>query len=117
MTRRQPDYHLAAVLFCGIALASAAYAGDPQPLTAFTKQLPDEQLANERGGDSTTEVLNKINMTGSADHISVHNALTGDNFITGGSFSGAQGFPMVIQNTGNGVLIQNATIINLSVKP
>lgn len=33
------------------------------------------------------------------------------------AFNGAAGVPMVIQNTGNGVLIQNATIINVQLTP
>ena len=41
------------------------------------------------------------------------NVLTGQNVITEGSFANASGFPMVIQNTGSNVLIQNATIIHI----
>jgi hypothetical protein len=48
----------------------------------------------------------------SADHLS-----TGDNVITGNSLSGATGFPTVIQNSGNNVLIQNATVLNVQFKP
>ncbi|MBS1132429.1 MAG: hypothetical protein H6R16_3431, partial [Proteobacteria bacterium] len=32
------------------------------------------------------------------------------------SFAGAAGFSTVVQNSGNNVLIQNATIINLRVQ-
>jgi hypothetical protein len=39
-----------------------------------------------------------------------------NNVIAEGSFSGMVGLPVVVQNSGNGVLIQNATIINLQVK-
>jgi hypothetical protein len=42
--------------------------------------------------------------------------LTGNNTITEGSFSNASGLPMVIQNTGANVLIQNATIVNIQFK-
>ena len=38
---------------------------------------------------------------------------TGANAIQAGSFAGASGIPIVIQNTGANVLIQNATVINL----
>jgi hypothetical protein len=44
------------------------------------------------------------------------NLTTGNNVIAEGSFSGMVGLPLVVQNSGNGVLIQNATIINLQVK-
>jgi hypothetical protein len=46
----------------------------------------------------------------------VSDAVTGSNRITQGAFNGAAGLPVVIQNSGNNVLIQNATIINLQLK-
>ena len=46
----------------------------------------------------------------------VINVTTGANFITDGAFSNAGGVPMVVQNTGNNVLIQNSTILNIQVK-
>ena len=33
------------------------------------------------------------------------------------AFNGAAGVPMVIQNSGNNVLIQNATIVNVQFQP
>jgi len=44
---------------------------------------------------------------------SAFNVMTGSNSIADGSFTNSSGFPMVIQNSGSNVLIQNATIINL----
>ena len=44
------------------------------------------------------------------------NVVTGANIVTEGSFSNASGLPMVIQNSGANVLIQNATIINVQFK-
>ncbi|MDQ6646871.1 MAG: hypothetical protein M3Y93_06535 [Pseudomonadota bacterium] len=46
------------------------------------------------------------------DHVS-----TGYNDISSGAFNGASGVSTVIQNSGNSVLIQNATIINVQFKP
>jgi hypothetical protein len=97
-----------------------ALADDSRVSTgAFTRPLSDRVLAVERGGagEAESQVWNIIDMNGRADNISVNNAITGDNSIGGGSFSGSRGFPTVIQNSGNGVLIQNATIINVTVKP
>ena len=101
-----------------MGLAGAVLADEPQP--GFGRTLPDEALAAERGGAAAqddTQVWNTINLDGQADHISVSHAITGDNSVGGASFSGSRGFPTVIQNSGNGVLIQNATIINVTVKP
>jgi hypothetical protein len=35
--------------------------------------------------------------------------------ISGGSFAGAAGVITVIQNTGNNVLLQNATVVNITI--
>jgi hypothetical protein len=42
--------------------------------------------------------------------------MTGANTIDAGSFANMSGIPVVIQNSGANVLIQNATIINLQLK-
>jgi hypothetical protein len=47
---------------------------------------------------------------------SATNVSTGANVIDSGSFSNMSGIPVVIQNSGANVLIQNATIINLQFK-
>ncbi|MCC7548099.1 MAG: hypothetical protein IT532_10065 [Burkholderiales bacterium] len=78
--------------------------------------MGESELDTRRGGDRT-EVFNTITLNGTADNIRVYDTITGNNTIGGGSFAGARGFPTVIQNSGNGVLIQNATIINVTVRP
>ena len=42
---------------------------------------------------------------------------TGTNTIATGAFTDASGFVTAIQNTGNNVLIQNATIVNVAITP
>lgn len=76
--------------------------------------IPDTQLASNRGGH-TLEV-NTNNLDGKLyDNQAIAN-VTGSNYITNGAFSGANGMPTVIQNSGNNVLIQNATILNLKMQ-
>jgi hypothetical protein len=117
MTRR---YWTAAVVLC-LAGAGTGHADDQRAApAAFSQPLSDSALAAERGGAAAkdeTQILNTISINGRADNISVNNSTTGDNFVGGGSFTGSRGFPTVIQNSGNGVLIQNATIINMTLKP
>jgi len=45
-----------------------------------------------------------------------YNLVTGGNSISDGAFAGTSGMPTVIQNSGNNVLIQNATIVNVQVQ-
>ena len=50
------------------------------------------------------------------DNVAAYND-TGDNAIMGDAFVDSAGFISSVQNTGNNVLIQNSTIINVSVEP
>lgn len=73
-----------------------------------------ENLAISRGGSDL--YLNDIKSDGLVSNNQASNLTTGNNWITEGSFAGATGFSTVVQNSGNNVLIQNPTIINLQVK-
>ncbi|WP_236585378.1 hypothetical protein [Dyella sp. EPa41] len=71
-------------------------------------------LADLSGG---TLIWQDTNLTGTMSDNNVDHVVTGDNIITGNSLSGATGFPTVIQNSGNSVLIQNATVLNVQFQP
>lgn len=71
-------------------------------------------LAAFSGG---TEVSQRMTLNGTVSDNSASHVVTGSNAISSDSFSGAAGLPMVIQNTGNNVLIQNATIVNVQFQP
>lgn len=71
-------------------------------------------LAQLRGGAQTTQTMT---LNGTVDHNTDSQVTTGYNLIDGYAFSGAAGLPMVIQNSGNNVLIQNATIVNVQFQP
>jgi hypothetical protein len=71
-------------------------------------------LANLSGGSDVSE---NITITGNVSDTSTENVSTGMNWIGGGSFGNAAGLPIVIQNTGNSVLIQNATVVNVQMQP
>ena len=75
--------------------------------------LDGAALADERGG---ADVASVVKLNGVVTDNKVADVTTGGNFITDGAFSGAAGMPMVIQNSGNNVLIQNATIVNVQLK-
>lgn len=79
--------------------------------------LAADALDELRGGDASTgngsSVDNDIRVGGQVDDNDIENVVTGDNIINGGSFANAAGLTTVIQNTGAGVLIQNATIVNI----
>lgn len=72
----------------------------------------DDELAMQRGGDLH---VNQNNATASVDRNVASNLQTGNNAISGGAFANTNGVPMVVQNTGNNVVIQNSTILNLQL--
>ena len=109
-------------------LASAAWA-DPgadaatraaaralfRPANAIAAQAarPDRLLDGQRGG---TDTRNDARIDGAVTANTAVNVVTGANSIDAGSFANMAGIPVVIQNSGANVLIQNATIINLQFK-
>lgn len=70
-----------------------------------------ERLDHERGKADT--VWNDTKLTGDVANNNATNVNTGSNTIDAGSFANMSGIPVVIQNSGANVLIQNATVINL----
>ncbi|MDV6344119.1 hypothetical protein [Nitrosomonas sp. Is37] len=77
-----------------------------------------EELENQRargGFDLTT--INDMNLQAAlTGNIANHN-VTGANIIDHGAFANSAGMFSVIQNTGNNVLIQDSTIVNVTIMP
>ena len=95
-------------------VVEAAVAAAPVRANAMgVKPLDLKVLARRRGG---TDVFNDMQLKGVVADNRAINVTTGGNFITDGAFAGTTGLPMVVQNSGNNVLIQNATIVNVQVK-
>jgi hypothetical protein len=86
------------------------------PPQMFGAVAVDEALLDTNRGGADTEVLNDIRASGTVQNNEAHHLRTGNNIITDGSFAGASGFSSVLQNSGNNVLIQNSTIVNVQVQ-
>lgn len=76
--------------------------------------MASAQLDGYRGGFDV--VKNDMQLSGAVTNNSAVDVLSGSNFIADGSFANASGMPMVVQNSGSNVLIQNATIINVQMQ-
>jgi len=92
--------------------AATLRAGDVFGIAAVDSQ----DLALSRGGAELDITLNDVKSNGAVSNNQASNLTTGSNFVGEGSFAGASGFSTVVQNSGNNVLIQNATVINLKVQ-
>jgi hypothetical protein len=109
----------------GVALAATCgspatvHAGDgidasDAGLRLGSKTVSLDVLDGQRGGADAH--LSDIRAVGSVSDVKAFDLVTGNNVVTEGSLAGASGLPMLIQNSGNGVLIQNAVILNVEVK-
>ncbi len=119
----------AAVLLPGASIAAEeddapldarfVLAAQPAPGAAATAWagasiVDDRELAQQRGGADLH--LNENNASAIVRDNVATNLNTGNNSINGDSFSGMSGVPMVVQNSGNNVVIQNSTILNLQLQ-
>jgi len=103
------------------SIASPSYALLPAASESATtrrnpfgsKPMTAAALATRRGGD---RVFNDAQLKGVVTDNQASNLTTGMNVISEGAFAGSSGLPTVIQNSGNNVLIQNATIVNVQLK-
>jgi hypothetical protein len=62
------------------------------------------------------DVKNGIRPDGLVAGNTANNVVAGMNSISEGAFTNASGLPIVIQNSGANVLIQNATIVNIQLQ-
>jgi hypothetical protein len=124
---------IAAVIFAGIILAAqTCLAMNDQLLTEGYQQTAggfvfvlgqaasDEELVLESGG-AATEIdeiymqLNNVGMNAEMDHNNVESHSTGFNFVGDNALANTNGFSTVIQNSGNGVIIQDNTIVTVNM--
>ena len=90
-------------------------AQQPQAATAFGATAADDDLLDRaRGGSEQTFIDTRLSGTVAGN--TATNISTGANIIQDGSFANMSGIPIVVQNSGANVLIQNATVINLQLK-
>jgi hypothetical protein len=83
----------------------------------FGPSVKTSDLAKLSGGTNITTTTNLMTLNGTVSNNTDVDVMSGLNSIGGGSFAGSAGIPMVIQNSGDNVLIQNATIVNVQFKP
>ncbi len=115
---------------CGLflsLLAATAAAQTPVPLPpdspavggvslpGFDRPVDHTTLDGHRGGSQLVLVHNDMTLTGTTAGNLAEQVNTGSNAIGTGAFANMSGIPVVIQNSGANVLIQNAVILNLQM--
>ena len=61
--------------------------------------------------------INDQELNGQVSNNTAINTNTGDNTVSSGAFTSSSGFISTVQNSGNNVLIQNSTIVNVEIDP
>ncbi|PLW81884.1 hypothetical protein CWI75_14095 [Kineobactrum sediminis] len=91
--------------------------------TGFKQHAPEAVSLTElaestaQGGIQNVNYLVNSNLDATLTDNTAINTFSGDNIIDGNSFSGASGIVSIIQNTGNNVIIQDSTVVNVSIFP
>lgn len=87
-------------------------------LSLGAEALADTELQEQRAGEGLSlAFLTEADLQGNVAGNTVYGGTTGNNIISDNAFQNAYGFPVVIQNSGNNVLLQNSVIINLAMTP
>ncbi|QAU33151.1 hypothetical protein [Janthinobacterium sp. 17J80-10] len=82
-------------------------------LTGMGPSIAADTLEQYRGG---TAITSEAVSHGLLQDATATNVATGNNSIAGGAFANTFGLPIVIQNSGANVLIQNSTIVNVQFR-
>tara|TARA_R110002073_G_scaffold159066_2_gene314323 strand:- start:516 stop:875 length:360 start_codon:yes stop_codon:yes gene_type:complete len=99
------------------ATASSTEANNELPFSAAETVSADD-LENARGREGLDiDTLNKMNVQATLTDNTANNNVTGSNIIDTGAFAGSGGMFSVIQNSGNNVVIQDSTIVNVTIVP
>jgi hypothetical protein len=85
---------------------------DPQQIE-FMQPVSSDKLSSYRGGASITN--SEMTLSGLTAGNTAVNVVSGTNWIGSGAFANMSGLPLVVQNSGANVLIQNAVILNLQM--
>jgi hypothetical protein len=97
-----------------LPFARPAWAEDVQ---AFDRVFQNNTVSTDvMSAQRGKAVLTIMDLDGSVAENAAMNNVTGRNVITGSSFTNSSGLTTTIQNSGNNVLIQNATILQLDVR-
>jgi hypothetical protein len=76
-----------------------------------------EDLDQIRGLGGVVDVTSNASLEAVLTNNDASDSVTGYNIIDQGSFNDASGIFSIIQNTGNNVIIQDSTIITITISP
>ncbi len=79
--------------------------------------LSDDELEARSGGQATGfQVINDSVFNADISNNALNSGSTGDNAVNDSAFTDLSGFALIIQNSGNNVIIQNTTVIAITME-
>lgn len=103
----------------GLLLFSAGFfvQAETADLDFSSDTITEEMLSGQRGRADyeMTYQVNDSDQDAILRDNSIVDSITGDNSISGNAFSGMSGISTVIQNSGNQVIIQGSTMVNVLI--
>jgi|GEM_PF-290285 len=110
-------------LFVNCFLSSTGYAGGLDDEAEFASDLHAAVASDDLSEARAREGMDDLAFAHGAlkatltDNEVIANNITSYNVIESGAFAEAGGIVSVIQNTGNNVIIQDSTIVNVTIMP
>lgn len=99
-----------------VAWVKPSYADAAPAELAALAISPAEMEANRGTSGINPAMLTSAQLSAYNSGNVINNPQSGNNYITGNSFQNSSGIINVIQNSGNGVVIQNSTVVNLTLQ-
>jgi hypothetical protein len=99
----------------GLLCIGPAWAAE-QAVSFSEETLSDKELSGQSGqGVDGSAIRSNAQLNNNTINVGAGGSVVnGDNIVSGQAFSGVDGIPTVVQNSGNNVIIQNSTIVNMS---
>jgi hypothetical protein len=107
-------------IFFGVALVSVLVlqiAHADQVSVSFNEDVlvTDDELSLHRGQGLKESTISVADLNNNVINVGPGASLTnGNNVISDGAFNNSSGIASVIQNSGNNVIIQDSTVVNVS---
>ncbi len=112
-----PGFGSLSVFLCLLLLLPCAYADSLNELKLDAEAVNADELEGEHGksGLNLQFQVNDSQQNAVLTDNVLTNSVTGDNSISDNALSGASGITTVIQNTGNQVVLQANTMVNILI--
>lgn len=106
---------IVALVFSSTVLSGQASAATEEVLFSENLMVENESLGEMRGTALSPEILGIAVFDAISTNNTSNGTVSGGNIIDAGAFSHSSGLSTIIQNSGNNVLIQSATILNFKI--